>query len=129
MLFMLFFSCRKSNNGFVPYVYVDILINVNNPQFFDIGTVGGWMYYDGGSKGLIIHRVQNMGFMVYDRHATFRSNDECQVVVLPDNLTIEDPCSGSQYYINDGNIMQGPASLPLKTYNTTFDGTTLRIFN
>ena len=35
----------------------------------------------------------------------------------------------SAFLITDGSVVQGPSALSLQKYNTTFNGTTLRIYN
>ena len=46
-----------------------------------------------------------------------------------DGYTIEDPCSGSQWYIFDGSIIQGPTTAPLERYTTTWIPPVLTIRN
>lgn len=122
-------SCRRNNNG-IPLVVVDKQININNPGYFNIQATGGWMYLSGGSQGLIIYRKNVDEFRVYDRHSPYLPENNCQVSVdTSDNITAEDPCSGSKFLITDGSVVNGPASFPLKQYQTSFDGTILRIYN
>jgi len=40
-----------------------------------------------------------------------------------------DTCCHSKFQLYDGSVTNGPAVTPLKAYNTTFDGSTLHIFN
>ena len=44
------------------------------------------------------------------------------------NIAI-DTCSGSEWLLLDGQVLKGPASYPLKEYQTVFDGTNLTITN
>lgn len=121
-------DCRR-NNDQVPLVNVDITINVNEPQFFDLSAVSGWVYVTGGSRGIIVYRNSTNEFSAFDRHAPFNIDDACRVEVLEDNITIEDPCSGSQWLIIDGSLLQGPAGQSLESYRTSFSDPVLRIFN
>jgi len=119
-------SCNKDNqpvvNG-VPFVAVNVLINTNNPAYFDIQVPGGWVYHAAGSRGLIIYRRSQDVFVAMDRHCPFRPQDGCQVNMDQSAVFSEDTgCCSSQFGVNDGSILQGPAV-------QTFDGTFLRIFN
>ena len=122
-------SCRKDDQ-FIPFVNVDIYINVNQPAYFHLTSVSGWDTIEGGSKGLIAYRSSQDEIIVYDRHCTFEPNEsDCNAAsVNSDNVTV-DCCDGSKYLLHDGSILNGPASYPLHRYRTTFDGTTLHIFN
>ncbi len=130
LLPLLFFSCKKDNNSNIPLVAVDITINVNNPAYISIQGPGGWVYINGGSRGIIIYRVSNDAFKAYDRHCTFDSSNSCALVsVEVNNITGVDDCCGSKFLLTDGSVTQGPANLPLKQYTTSFDGSVLRIYN
>lgn len=128
-LFLLINSCRKREQ-YIPYVEVDIYININNPSYFLLTSVSGWTYINGGSKGLIAYRKTQEEILVYDRHCTYNADNACGTAeVNADNVTVDCLCDGSQYLLHDGSILKGPASYPLFQYRTSFDGTTLHIYN
>lgn len=122
-------SCNK-NNQYIPFVNVDLYINVNQPSYFHLTSITGWDTINGGSKGLIAYRASQNEIIVYDRHCTFEpNNSDCTAAEINiDNVTV-DCCDGSKYLLHDGSVLNGPASYPLHRYRTTFDGTTLHIFN
>jgi len=127
-------SCNKDDQDVgssgVPYVPVNVLINTNLPAYFDISIPGGWVYYAAGSKGLIIYRKSQDVFIAMDRHCPYQAQNGCQVHMDQSAAFSEDTdCCNSQYGVNDGSILQGPTSQSLKMYQTTFDGTLLRVFN
>lgn len=126
-------SCKKENQPVVsgvPFVTVNVLININNPAYFDIQIPGGWVYFAAGSRGLIIYRKSQDVFVAMDRHCPYRPQDGCQVDMDQSAVFSEDTgCCNSQFGVNDGSILQGPATQSLKMYQTTFDGTFLRVFN
>jgi Rieske Fe-S protein len=129
LVLLLINSCRKKDQ-YIPYVEVDIYININNPSFFQLTSVSGWTYVNGGSKGLIVYRRTQEEFFVYDRHCTHNSESTCGTAdVNADNVTVDCLCDGSQYLLYDGSVLKGPASYPLFQYRSTFDGTTLHIYN
>jgi nitrite reductase/ring-hydroxylating ferredoxin subunit len=65
-----------------------------------------------------------------DRHCTYNPAQLCRVFVDESQLIAQDTvCCQSKFLITDGTVVQGPAAINLQRYNTTFNGTTLRIFN
>lgn len=130
---LMFASCKKESNttaGGVPFNQVDIQININNPAYNDLAVPGGWLYLTGGSLGIIVYRNTIDTFTALDRHCPYQPQDLCQVAVDSTEITARDAdCCGSAFLIIDGSVTQGPSALGLQQYNTTFNGTTLRIFN
>ena len=123
------FSCKKDNQN-VPNTAVDFYIYTNNPSFINLNAVGGWTYITGGVRGILVYRKSNSEFMAYDRNCTYQSSTPCATVsVDASNIIVSDTCCNSKFSIFDGNVTQGPAGLPLKAYNTTFDGNVLHIYN
>lgn len=123
------FSCNKSADNRVPSVGVDITLFINDPQLANLTVTGGWEYITGGSKGLIVYRSDINSFNAYERHSPYQVSQQCVVVVDASNILINDPCSDSQWLIQDGSLSRGPASQALRQYNTYFDGSVLRITN
>ncbi len=127
-LLCLTLSCENENYNF-PQVDVNLYLYINNPEFFNVESPGGWMYLNGGVGGILIYRKNLDEFIAYDRASTFNPTSECQVSVENDNISIKDPCSDSKFLITDGSVIQGPANQPLKRYNTIYSGNNLSIFN
>ncbi|MCB0795502.1 MAG: hypothetical protein KDB88_12260 [Flavobacteriales bacterium] len=124
------YGCRRSEPGGTPATLVDIQINVNNPAYNDLAVPGGWLYLTGGSRGIIVYRNSAEQFTAMDRHCPYQPQDFCRVSVDSSQVIARDSeCCGSRFLIVDGSVTQGPAALGLTQYNTTFNGTTLRIFN
>ncbi len=127
---LLAFGCKREERGGVPLTTVDISINVNNPSYVDLAVPGGWLYLTGGSLGIIVYRRTNEEFVAMDRHCPYQPGDLCRVFVDDTEVIARDTlCCGSAFLITDGSVNQGPAALPLQRYNTSFNGTILRIFN
>ena len=123
-------ACRKEDRVGVPYTGVDISINVNNPAYVDIQVPGGWLYLTGGSNGIIVYRRTLEAFTALDRHCPYQPENLCRVVVDNTEVIARDTaCCHSAFLIIDGSVTEGPASIGLQQYNTTFNGTTLRIYN
>jgi nitrite reductase/ring-hydroxylating ferredoxin subunit len=124
------FGCSKDQNTNIPLVSVNYTIYTNDPAYNAVTVPGSWMYLNGGSRGILLYRASNLGFIAYDRHCTYDSNNSCaQVAVDPSNIIVIDDCCASEFLITDGSVIRNPASLPLKKYRTSFDGSVLRIFN
>ncbi len=122
--------CRDRNNGGqIPYVPVSINININQPDFFNLTVPTGWVYITGGSRGIIIYRNSTDEFTAIERHSTFEPENQCAVAVDDDGVIISDPCSDSQWLINDGSIVGGSTSQPLIQYETSFQDPFLYITN
>jgi len=113
----------------VPNTRVNKQIQVNLPQNFNIQSIGGFDYYAGGSRGLIIYRADEDRFMAYDRHATYQPENGCAVEVDASAITIIDPCSDSKYSLIDGTVINGPAVASLRQYQTAFNNGILRVWN
>ena len=127
----LIFACKKDDeNNNIPLVEVFIDININDPAYLKLKSIGGWEYLTGGSRGLIAYRLSQNEIKVYDRHCTFQPSSTCALVsVDATNITASDQCCGSSFLLINGSVSRPPAVLPLKEYSTIFDGTTLSIRN
>lgn len=122
-------GCKKEDEN-VPSTPVDIYLYTNNPSFINVSTIGGWVYITGGVRGILIYRKSSTEFMTYDRNCTYQSSEPCATVVVDaTNIAATDSCCNSRFSLYDGSVYQGPASLPLKAYNNTFDGNVLHIYN
>ena len=129
--FILFFSsCHKNSDNNTQGGYVDVTIYLNEPSSFQLNTIGGWMYYTGGLKGLIVYRRTQNDFAAYDRECTYDPTASCALLkVESSNTTVADSCCGSRFNIYDGSVAKGPATKSMIQYQTTFDGNQIHIFN
>jgi hypothetical protein len=133
-----FYSCKKKNNTLqdnIAYQTVNITIYPNDPLYFKLQTVGGWVYIGGGVNGIIVYRKTTANtpsdFVAIERTSTsLPDNPDAKVKVQTDNFTLKDTISGSKWQILDGAIISGPATQNLRLYNAIFDGNnTLTIRN
>ncbi len=128
-LLLAFYACRN-RDGVIPYVPFDININIQNPQYNKLNGLGGWVYVSAGSRGLIVFRSDFNTFVALDRHSTYKPERTCAIVFVDDNnITATDTCSGSVFQLMDGSPMNGPATIGLQQYRTSFDGNIIRIWN
>lgn len=129
LLALTLLGCRDRYAG-IPNVNVDIYINTQNPEFQSLNGLGSWKYINGGSKGIILFNVDLNNFVAYERHCPFQPENSCSKVSVDEsNLFATDTCCSSQFQLIDGSVHAGPSALPLKAYNTSFDGNIIRIWN
>lgn len=136
LLFVIIFAagCREDDDNLrVPRVETNIQINLNLPQYQALLSPGGWVYQTGGSRGIIVYRVNIDEFAAFDRHCPFNVPDACQVEVDEESgiTAIDNSCCGSTFEIITGNVVEGPAEIGLSRFNTQFNSNTnlLRITN
>lgn len=124
-------SCKKNTNN-VPYVPVDVYINISLPAYSNLNVIGGWAYVSGGNKGLIVYRQAADVFMAYDRICTYNVSNSCGSVDVDSSGSYAIcSCDGSKYQLYDGQVVKGPATFALKQYQTSYNdmNNTLHIFN
>lgn len=129
-----FFSCGREQQIPIPYVPVNYTVYMNNPSNLHLGVPGGYLLIPGhGNHGIILYRKNNFGdsedFVAYDLTCTHEPTGNCIVAVDDSDFYLKCPCCGSKYFIFDGYPSQGPARWPLKEYQTSFNGNTVRIYN
>ncbi len=130
IVMLLFSFCKKTTTvqDNVPYQTVNITIYPNDPLYFKIQVVGGWVYLSGGVNGIIVYRQSQTGandFIAIERTSTHLPNDAgARVKVLSDGFTLKDTVSNSTWQINNGAVLTGPANLPLRQYSAIYDNGT-----
>jgi len=127
-------SCKDDDEDErVPRIQTDITLNLNLPEYNSLLNPGGWLYLTGGSRGIIVYRVNNDEFAAYDRHCTYNVPEACRVFVDPNSgITAADTlCCGSVFEIITGNVVEGPAQFRLQPFQTQFNSNSdlLRIYN
>lgn len=127
------FSCKKENNSKIPYADVNFTINLNDTRFLDLNNVGGWVYVTAKepSKGIILYRKNFDEFLAYERTCTYDpTGDCCRLTVEESSTWAVDSCCGSQFLLLDGSAhSDGPATQPMKRYNTVVEGNNLHVYN
>ena len=122
-------GCRNQYEG-IPDVNVNIYVNIQNPQYQHLSGMGSWSYVEGGSKGIILFNVDNDQFLAYERHCPYDPENSCSKVSVDEtDLFAIDSCCSSKYQLLNGSVIEGPGSLPLKGYSTSFDGNIIHIWN
>jgi len=122
-------SCKKDETDDIAQYYVDFTIFINEPAYINLNAVGGWMYINAGTKGIIIYRRSQTEFTALERNCTYDPNASCSLIEVQSGISAIDSCCTSRFSIFDGSVLNGPATRPLYQYRTTFDGIALRVFN
>ncbi len=125
-------GCKKTkeNEDYIPNVLVNFYIDINSTQYNGINSVGGFVYVNGGVRGIIIYRKSYNEFIAYERNCPYQPLNTCaRVSVDPSYMTVTDTCCGSKFLLLDGSVVKGPATTNLKMYKTYLDGSLLYISN
>lgn len=125
-------GCDNSSNNGVQNVYVNIALDLGRADFQALNAVGGAVEITGGVKGIIVYRYSQNEYIAYDRNCTYLPDKQSSRVGLDSTkIRAVDTSCGSEFELNSGSVLKGPASAPLTRYNTSLDefGTTLYIKN
>jgi nitrite reductase/ring-hydroxylating ferredoxin subunit len=122
-------SCKKSAttcNG-VPNVGVSFQLDISLPSNSKLTTVNGYEVVTGGNNGIIVYRYTSSVFNAYDCVCPYEGTSNSKALVQPQSggIYAKCPVCGSTFLLSDGSVSKGPATCPLKKYNTTFDGTSI----
>ena len=130
LLLSIVVSCSKDQQ-YVPNVYVNLVIYVNEPQNIKLTTVGGWKYFDGGNRGVIVYRKGFNEFTAYERTCPVRPEESTSFVVVDttNNTFMKDETCGSTFLLSTGENIGGQAVIPLRQFTCLFDGTILTVTN
>jgi nitrite reductase/ring-hydroxylating ferredoxin subunit len=122
-------ACSKDETNDIAQYYVDFTIYLNEPSSVPLTVVGGWMYVNAGTKGIILYRRSSTEFTASERNCTYDPNASCSIVQVLSGISAIDSCCSSRFSIFDGSVINGPATRPLYQYKTLFDGNALRVYN
>jgi hypothetical protein len=122
-----FSSCSKGNNpdisSNVPYVAINVTININNAPYTNLKTVGGQAYANGGYRGIILSRTNSSTIAAFDRTCTYDISDNNGIVQAQTNGTAICLDCESSYNLTNGGVNSGPTTIGLKQYSVTFNPT------
>jgi len=118
---LLFTACDENKNP-IPNVYVDIYIDLTDPLYYDLQSVGGYVYITGGVNGILIYRSSSDDFNAYERTCPY--DPDCGRVTVDDASlnAVDTVCCKSEFsLLLDGAVSQGPAKFPLKFYTCIYN--------
>jgi nitrite reductase/ring-hydroxylating ferredoxin subunit len=128
-------ACKKDDINQqlgIPYVNVDRYILLNDPNSLSLNAVGGFLYVNAGSRGILVYHRAYEEYVAFDRHCTYNTSDACGKVSLDStsNVILNCACCASKFSIIDGSVLNGPAINPLLQYQAQISGPgTLHIYN
>jgi len=128
-------SCKKENINDqlgIPFVRVDEYIITSLPSNIPLNNVGGWIYYNGGSRGIVIYRRAFDEVVAFDRHCTWETENPCGIVSVDttNNVILNCSCCTSRFSLIDGGVLQGPSVFGLLPYRAAIiDFNSIRLFN
>lgn len=133
MFFLIFFSCDEQIGSSIPYVQVNVSIDIQDPRYNELFLVSGRAYIENEGyhrNGIVVYQWSIDEFKAFDRTCTYKIEDNCAVTFDERNVTrVNCPCCKSVFDLIYGTATSGLATENLKEYRTSFNGTTLRIYN
>jgi hypothetical protein len=126
---IIFFECEQNNP--VPNVYVNLILELNNPTFNALNSIGNSIIIPNeGNKGIIITRTNFETFSAYDATCTYDPNHTWGKVVpdITGVFAVDTVCGSKFHLFLDGAVAEGPASIPLKMYVANYNPNTNTLF-
>ncbi len=131
-------GCRDPHeNPYYPNAIIDITINLNKIDYYDLRVVSGFTYLTSDpmstSRGIIVYRLSEDEFRAYDRLPP--NNPNCHDAngnltrLVVDFPFVVDNCNEIKYNIINGDLFEGDGVYPLIQYHTSFNGDEGRSFN
>lgn len=133
-------SCGDDGNtGSIPFVNVNVQIDVNDPSFIQLNPFGGYITLDGyGNRGLVIYHNFDDTYSCFDRICSHQPSNPCARIEIEESgLFLQcgatvgaeyTPCCDSKF-LWDGFPTDGPAIYPLQQYQVYKNGNLLTISN
>ena len=113
VIVILFLSAYQS---YAQAAFPEITVNLTFPQFQRLKMDGGYVYLDGGMKGIILYHVNETNYVAFDRVCPHDLNSNCEVQVDGSSLFFIDHCCKSTFNVSDGQPTRGPAQRALIQY-------------
>lgn len=100
---------------------VDFTLDLNASENAPLNNIGGSIYKD----GILIAKINSTTFTALSQRCTHQGST---VQLELNNNRVHCPNHGSNFNF-DGAVLNGPAASPLRKYNTSLNGTMLRVFS
>lgn len=141
-LFSLIAGCGskdKNTDDPIPFATVDRYYNTSSPGYIVLNNPGGWIVDStAGVRGLFVIKNYSNEYKAFDLCCSYHPLDACSKLT-PDSSGLYfkcgkyvgglwQPCCDSKFGI-DGVPTKAPATRLLRQYQTSFDGSVLRVFN
>jgi hypothetical protein len=130
ILILLLSSCIENEilrDDQIPYVYVFKEINLHNQQYNNLRFDRGFVYENGGFRGLIIYRENSTTYRVFERACPHDPMNENEKVEVDDSgFFMHDKSCGSVFDFF-GNPTNGPSRRPMRQYLVFLSGSMMTI--
>ncbi|MBI1803424.1 MAG: Rieske 2Fe-2S domain-containing protein [Ignavibacteriae bacterium] len=114
-------GCKQEDAVVNAPTNVDFTLDLSDPANSSLQSNGGYLY----KNGVIVARTGSGAYIAVSMACTHQGTT---VQYDLSNNRFHCPLHGSNF-ATDGTVINGPASSPLKKYNTTLSGTSLRVFS
>lgn len=114
-------GCNPQNSLVNAPTNVDFSLDLSSPSNAALAKDGGYVY----NGGVIVARVSAGNFVAVSQACTHQGS-----TVIYQSSAKDFYCRshGSRFSTN-GSVINGPASTPLKQYNVSLNGTSLRVYS
>jgi len=120
-------GCNRDNQPVIPYAYVNLQLYPNSLDYINIM---GYKYVNAGYRGIVVFRISQNEFMVYERCCPFDPDKTgAKITVDASNITCIDSVCMSKFILTDGTPYGGPSPYSLMQYRWNYDGDILSIYN
>jgi cytochrome b6-f complex iron-sulfur subunit len=113
-------GCTVNDPGIVAPANVDFTLDLSNPAYSGLKTVGGYVYI----AGVIVAHASN-GYIAVSSACTHQG---ATIIFDGGSNSFFCPAHGSRFSTT-GAVLNGPAGSPLGRYNTTLIGNSLRVYS
>lgn len=127
MFLLLLISCSKDNSSFIPDVYLNYRVTLQEFQIKN--TDGVLLVSNQGYAGLIICKTPIGGYVAFDRCSSVDPIKKCAVTPDAGGITATDPCSNAKFSLLDGAAVKAPAVRPLKQYQVVVSSFEIAVIN
>jgi nitrite reductase/ring-hydroxylating ferredoxin subunit len=117
-------ACKKDSvtDDPIPEVPVNLTIYLSLPQYSALNSIGNNVIVQGGYKGIIIYRRSLDEFVSFDLACPYDPRENGAILTIESGgVTLTDAHCGSKFNLFDGSVLNGPASRPMKAYNTEYN--------
>lgn len=123
-------ACRRENSCNTPIGETNFSVQPNSAMYPGLNNVGGYQYFVGGHRGIVVIRTYVDEFVAYERTCPLDTNTQLWVSDSLGSAVLECPKCGSKFSsYTDGVPLKGSAtSCSLWEYTTSFNGTDLYIY-
>lgn len=123
-------SCKKGRQCRIPIGETAFSIYPNDAAYHGLNVVGGYEYFVGGHRGVVVVRTEQSAFAAYERTCPLDTNTQVRVSDSLGSGVLECPKCHSRFStFTDGVPLKGSATpCSLYEYGTTYDGNTLFVY-